>query len=260
MPLSVSTDVRRTRANQEGHHDIAGETLPSRRFKRGGVGAITVLLTLSFLAPGLAQPVDLVPTPLSPAATPGTAATPRSAATPVSRQANASGGISSRLLGQQSAAQATIAAYATRETLQATQIAVLEAALTEVQVTATALVVVAANTVLDPTRQSITLQTNLEGMLSGDTDTVAEARMDLTRLLERYPPGCRAGFMLISGTAPSVAEGIALAQRFETMLREERPTIFTEATGVELFALPDQTPFGRVSIDIFFYAGCQPTG
>ena len=126
--------------------------------------------------------------------------------------------------------------------------------------TATALVVVAAKTVLDPTRHSLTLQTNLEGMLSGDTDTVAEARMDLTRLLERYPPGSRAGFMLISGTAPSIAEGIALAQRFETVLRQEWPTIFTEATGAELFALPNEPPFGRVSIDNFFYAGCLPTG
>jgi hypothetical protein len=218
------------------------------------------LVTLSLVVPGLAQPVDLVLTPLPPVATPGAAATPRGAATPVGQPASAPGGVSSRLRGQQSAAPATIAAYATQEAAQATRIAVLEAALAEVQVTTTALVVVAANTVLDPTRHSLTLQTNLAGMLSGETDTVAEARMDLARLLARYPPGCRAGFLLISGSAPSIAEGVALAQRVEALLRGGWPAIFTEATGAELFALPNQPPFGQVSIDIFFYAGCQPTG
>ncbi len=128
------------------------------------------------------------------------------------------------------------------------------------QVTATALVQVAANTVLDPTRQSITIQTDLDGMLSGDADVIAETRTTLITRLERYPPGCRAGFMLISGNAPSVEEGVALAQRVETLVREVSPMTFTEATGAELFALPNQSPPGQVGIDIFFYAGCQPTG
>ena len=221
--------------------------------------AVTVLLALIVAAPGVAQPVDLVLTPLPPVATPRFAATPPLAATPVGPRTDVPGGISARLLGQQSAAQATIAAYATRETDQVTRIAALESALAEVQVTATALVVVAANTVLDPTRQSLTMQTNLEGMLSGDADTLAEARADLADMLARYQPGCRAGFMLISGNAPSIAEGVALAQRIELLLREVSPAIFTEATAAELFALPDQPPLGQVSIDIFFYAGCQPT-
>jgi hypothetical protein len=97
-------------------------------------------------------------------------------------------------------------------------------------------------------------------MLRGDDQAVAETQATLTSLLARYPPGCRAGFMLISGNAPSVEEGVALAQRVETLLREMWPTIFTEATGAELFALPNQPPFGQVGIDIFFYAGCQPVG
>ncbi|MBW3634024.1 MAG: hypothetical protein KY456_13455 [Chloroflexi bacterium] len=244
---------------------------------RWGIAAATVVLALIDDAPGVAQPVDLVLTPLPPvatpgiAATPGAAATPHLAATPLGRPADDSGGVGSRLLGQQSAAQATIAAYATREAVQATRIAtqeaaqatriaVLESALAEVQVTATALVVVAANTVLDPTRQSITLETDLGGMLNGDPEAVAEARTELTRLLSRYPSGCRAGFMLISGNAPSIEEGVDLAQRVESLLREGWPAIFTEATGAEVFALPNQPPFGQVSVDIFFYAGCQPTG
>jgi hypothetical protein len=227
---------------------------------RWGIVAATVVTALTVVMTSMAQPVDLVLTPLPPAASPGAAATPRSAATPEGRQADDPGGVGSRLLGQQSAAQATIAAYATQATDQATRIAVLEAALAEVQVTATALVVVAANTVLDPTRHSLTLQTDLAGMQSDDPEAVEEAQTGLTRLLSRYPSGCRAGFMLISGNAPSIEEGVALAQRVELLLREGWPAIFTETTGAEVFALPNQPPFGQVGIDIFFYAGCQPTG
>ena len=234
---------------------------------REGVAVVTVVLTLSLVAPIVAQPIEVVLTPLVPGGTPPPAATPGSAATPVAGQASDPGGVGSRLLGQQVAAQATIAAYATREAAsatreadQATRIAGLEAALAEGQVTATALVQVAANTVLDPTRQSLTLQTNLEGMLGGDTDAIAETQTALTELLARYPPGCRAGFMLISGNASSVEDGVALAQRVESLLREVAPAIFTETTGAELFALPNQPPFGQVGIDIFFYAGCQPVG
>ena len=240
---------------------------------RRSVAVVTVVLTLSLAAPIVAQPIEVVLTPLVPSGTPNSsAATPPSAATPTSatsiaREADDSGGIGSRLLGQQAAAEATIAAYVTRETVaatreaaQATRIASLEAALAQVQVTATALVQVAANTVLDPTRHSLTLRTDLEGMLGGDPGALAETQTALTELLARYPRGCRAGFMLISGNAPSVEDGVALAQRVETLLREGWPAFFTETTGAELFALPNQPPVGQVGIDIFFYAGCQPIG
>ena len=224
-----------------------------------------LVFTQRLVLPGVAQPIEVVLTPLVPGATPP-AATPPAAATPLDGPADDAGGVGSRLLGQQTAAQATIAAYATREAAyavrdaaQATRIATLEAAVVEAQVTATALVLVAANTVLDPTRQSLTLQTDLEGMLGGEDDAVAAAQSELAELLARYPPGCRAGFMLISGNAPSIEEGVAPVQRVERLLREEAPAIVTEATAAELFALPNQPPFGQVGIDIFFYAGCQPT-
>jgi hypothetical protein len=224
---------------------------------RWSIAALTALLTLSLVLASGAQPVEVVLTPLVPGGVPP-AATPPLAATPLAREADDSGGVSSRLLGQQAATQATIAAYATREADQATRIAGLEAALAAVQVTATALVQVAANTVLDPTRQSLTLQTDLAGMLSGDVEAIAQARSALTGLLARYPPDCRAGFILISGNAPSVEEGVDLARRVESLLREVAPAVVTEETAAELFALPNQPPFGQVGVDIFFYAGCRP--
>ena len=66
--------------------------------------------------------------------------------------------------------------------------------------------------------------------------------------------------MLISGNAPDIGQGIALAERVEALLRESWPDIFTEATGAEQFAQPNVQPFGEVNIDIFFYSGCEPIG
>ena len=53
---------------------------------------------------------------------------------------------------------------------------------------------------------------------------------------------------------------MALAQRIEALLREVVPTLVTEETAAEVFALPNQPPLGQVGIDIFFYAGCLPAG
>src|SRR5215216_101840 len=213
--------MRRFRGLPKGSPTLAGEVRPLRGLLPWSVVVATLVLALSLVLAGDAQPTEVVLTPLVPGATPP-AATPQAGATPLAGYADGSGGVGSRLLGQQAAAQATIAAYATREAVyavreatQAARIATLEVAVAEVQVTATALVVVAANTVLDPTRQSLTVQTDLEGMLNGDGEAIAQARSALTGLLARYPPDCRAGFMLISGTAPSVEEGVALARRVE---------------------------------------------
>jgi hypothetical protein len=115
--------------------------------------------------------------------------------------------------------------------------------------------------VLDPTRQSLTVQTDLGGMLAGDADALEAAREALQTPLSRYPLGtCRAGFVLISGKAGSIEDGVQLARRVDALLREYWPDIFTEATGAELFALPNEQPFGEATVDIFFYSGCQPIG
>ncbi len=169
-------------------------------------------------------------------------------------------GIAGRIVAQQGSAQATIAAYAAREAEQATRIAELESALSDARVTATALVVVAANTVLDPDRQTVTIQTDLAAVLNGDEAALTDARTQLSTELSRYPIGCRAGFLLISGNAADISQGIDLAERIEDLLREFWPDIFTEATGSEQFAQPNVQPFGEVQIDIFFYAGCEPIG
>jgi hypothetical protein len=190
--------------------------------------------------------------------TPRPAGTPQSLPLQTPSPAAERSGIAGRIVAQQEAAQATIAAYAERDTMQATRIAELESALSQARVTATALVVVAANTVLDPERESLTIQTDLAGMLNNNENALADARTQLSTQLSRYPIGCRAGFMLISGNAPDISQGIALAERVEALLREFWPDIFMESTGAERFAQPGIQPFGEVQIDIFFYSGCVP--
>src|SRR4051794_19394972 len=110
-----------------------------------------------------AQAVRAQPAPEAGVATPlaadGHGVTPVSG-TPVAQRAGR-GGIASRVGAQQSAAQATITAYATVVAVRATQIADLQASLGDAQVTATALAVAAANTVLDPTPQTVTVPTDL---------------------------------------------------------------------------------------------------
>ncbi len=149
------------------------------------------------------------------------------------------------------AAEATIAA-------QATTIAQLHAQQTDAQVTATALAVVAANSVLDPNQQNITIQTELRAMLAGDDDAMQRTRQTLNTTLSRYPPGCRAGFALLGGNAPTLDQGIQLARQVESLLREVRPDIFTDDTGFEHFAQPGVEPFGEVTISTFYYSGCEP--
>jgi hypothetical protein len=193
--------------------------------------------------------------------TPAPAATPRTLVlVPVASPTAEAVGIAGRIVAQQGSAQATIAAYGARDAMQATRIAELESALAGARVTATALVVVAANTVLDPTRQTVTIQTDLDGILANDESALADARGQLSTALSRFPIGCRAGFLLVSGNAADIEQGIAAAERIEALLREFWPDIFTDTTGAERFAQPNVQPFGEVQIDIFFYAGCQPIG
>jgi hypothetical protein len=166
----------------------------------------------------------------------------------------------------QAAMAAEIAAIATENaasganalaTTQA-ELAALQAQQANAQVTATALAVVAANSVLDPERQAITIQTDLDGMLGGDQEALDATRQTLDTQLSIYPLGCRAGFVLVSGNAPTIEQGIELARQAETLLREARSDVFTDTTGFEHFALPGVQPSGEVAITIFFYSGCTP--
>jgi hypothetical protein len=97
-------------------------------------------------------------------------------------------------------------------------------------------------------------------MIGGEQGELEAVGDQLETLLSRYPLGCRAGFVLISGNAPSIESGIDLAERVEEILRTVRSDIFTEDTGFQQFAQPNVEPYGQATIEIFFYSGCVPVG
>jgi hypothetical protein len=159
-----------------------------------------------------------------------------------------------------STAQAEIVTQGTVIAVQATQGAAVATELAMVQAQQATAQQASSGLELDPNRQTVTIQTDLGGMLAANPSALNDARAALKRQLDRYPATCRAGFVLISGNAPDIDQGIRLAHRVDDLLRQGWPQIFTPSTGSEVFALPNEPPAGQVSIDIFFYSGCRPAG
>jgi hypothetical protein len=117
-----------------------------------------------------------------------------------------------------------------------------------------------AVTALDPNFREETIQTDLNGMLSGNPQAHEAALGELREVLAKYQTGnCRVGFVLIAGTAPDIGTGIGLAEVVEGLLLREFPELFSSA-GTERFALPGEQPFGQVGLKLFFFEGCQPAG
>ena len=165
----------------------------------------------------------------------------------------------------QAAGQLTSADLATAEaegTSVAATIEALNAMNLNLQAEATALAQVALSGSLNPSAVTETIQVDLQGMLNGDEDAMNDARTKLQSVMAKYPaPECRAGFVLISGAAPTLGDGVNLAQRIEEILWAEYPTVFEdEKTGRQRFWTPSEggPPDGTVEIDIFFYNGCSP--
>lgn len=110
---------------------------------------------------------------------------------------------------------------------------------------------------LDPAPRIVTLQTDLLGVVAGEEDALAAARAEVRRLAAGFGPGCRAGFVLITGNARDIADGVVLAQTVGDLLREEAPALFGDAPA-ESIAQPGVQPFGEVELRIFLSQGCPP--
>jgi hypothetical protein len=54
-----------------------------------------------------------------------------------------------------------------------------------------------------------------------------------------------------------IEQGIGLAERVDSLLREACSDLITEETGFEQFAQPNVEPFGLASTSLFFFSGCQ---
>ncbi|MCA9835011.1 MAG: hypothetical protein KC435_13745 [Thermomicrobiales bacterium] len=122
---------------------------------------------------------------------------------------------------------------------------------------------------LDPNAIPETLQVDLNGVIAGDEDALADARDELHRVLDPYADSetCRIGFVLISSRAPELGQGIQLSDAIAAMIPDEFPDLLpTSSDGgsptlaSESIALPGTTPTGEVQLLLFMSAGCEPTG
>jgi hypothetical protein len=122
---------------------------------------------------------------------------------------------------------------------------------------------------LNPNAVTETIQVDLNGVLSGDDDAIAEARDQLNSALGPYLNGesCRLGFVLISSRSGDLGEGVQLSERIGGLIESEFPDLLQEpANGsdrklaYESIALPNTTPVGEVELLLFLSSGCQPVG
>ncbi len=122
---------------------------------------------------------------------------------------------------------------------------------------------------LDPNAVPKTIQVDLQGVLNGDENALAEARAELHRVLDPYAnsESCRIGFVLISSRAPELGQGVQLSDQIATLIPQEFPGLLPLSSdgsqptlASESIALPGTTPSGEVQLLLFMSAGCQPIG
>jgi hypothetical protein len=122
---------------------------------------------------------------------------------------------------------------------------------------------------LNPNAITVTIQTDLNGVVSGDEDALNDAREELGSVLNPFieAESCRLGFVLISSRAPDINGGIQLSDRIAVMIEEDYPDILPDSADggnptlvSESIALPGTAPTGEVQLLLFMSSGCQVEG
>jgi len=122
---------------------------------------------------------------------------------------------------------------------------------------ATSLTPVAFAGSLDPGPRTTVITTDIDAVIDGDTEGLEGVRAALDAQFGNYPPACRAGFLLISGSAADFEQGIDLATAVRDVAFSEFPGIFDENTGVQPFWNPAEgDQVGEVELESFFFNGC----
>ncbi len=159
--------------------------------------------------------------------------------------------------------QSALATAEANQTANQSALATTQAEQASLQATATAFVASAPSGSMSPNSIEETIQVDLQGVLSGDTAAIEDARKEITETFQRYvdAEGCHAGFVLLSGRAPDIGTGNQLADEVFDLMVETVPQVFGETdtygkSGSETVALPNTTPEGEVVIQVFLYSGC----
>lgn len=113
------------------------------------------------------------------------------------------------------------------------------------------------------------VQVDLNGVLAGNADAIADAEAELDRVLGKYVNGdsCRIGFVNISSRAGDIGQGVQLSSAVADLIQDQFPELLPEpADGSSPvltsnpIAYPNTTPVGEVELQLFLSAGCEPAG
>lgn len=122
---------------------------------------------------------------------------------------------------------------------------------------------------LDPKPVTTTVQVDLNGVLSGDSGALDDARQALASVLDPYVDGqnCRVGFVLISSRAGDVATGVKLSDAIAEIIQSEFPELLPEPVDdassqlvSQSIAYPGTSPEGEVELLLLLSTGCRPAG
>lgn len=120
---------------------------------------------------------------------------------------------------------------------------------------------------LNPVPVDTSVQVDLNGVVSGDGDAVADATDELESAFAPYLGGenCRIGFVLISSRSNELGEGVQLSNAIAELIEEEFPELIPEPTDgsapellSESIALPGTSPVGEVQLKLLLSSGCVP--
>lgn len=122
---------------------------------------------------------------------------------------------------------------------------------------------------LDPRPVTKTFQVDLNGVLSGDSGAIDDARQELGTVLAPYVEGqdCRIGFVLISSRSGDLGSGVELSDAIAELIQESFPQLLPAPTdgsepqlASESIAYPGTSPEGEVELLLLVSTGCQPAG
>jgi uncharacterized protein YPO0396 len=171
---------------------------------------------------------------------------------------------------QAAAAQATVEALQQSQSVSDAQIATAQAqaaavqstieALSTAQVasaaTATVLAQQARNNSIQQQPVEESIQVDADGILNDDEDAQNDAIDQLHDVLDKYD-GCRVGVTFTAGwtgAGGDVNEGQALADKINSLVRDEFPGLFGKSAFDSIANLND--PRGQVDIRMYFFTGC----
>lgn len=124
-----------------------------------------------------------------------------------------------------------------------------------------------ANT-LNPESITETIQIDLNGVLSGNSNATDDAIDELHRVLDKYINGnsCTLGFVNISTRAPDVGTGSQASERIAQLIEQEFPELLPQSDNGSAslpnvpIAYPGTSPSGEVELQMFVNNGCQTDG